>query len=224
MLLVLKCLRHELTWTKFRTPSFHLDGWWGRKFGSHWMTPDDHEIKNALQPSDMTGDYSEYVLAGRWAAYEYQLQLHRDIGEMEQVARAPSCLPFWSFHAIGKTGYVVLDTRFYRSFTQDTANPLTGTPQLLEVLAQLENWTTDTDIRSIVVVSSIPLLFPSTAGAYVADWFEGDAPSLRSAAGPPEISCVPPGPSELSCVQRTPRGTCSQCHPPVSRVALICSR
>jgi len=131
------------------------------------------QIKNALQPADVSGPYRDYVLAGRWASYEYQLQLRRDVGAMTDIAAAPGCLPFWSFHIRGKTGLILLDTRFFRSFTDDLENPLTGTPQLRDVVAQLKDWSTREDIASIVVMSSIPLLFPSKVGAMIADWFEG---------------------------------------------------
>eukprot|EP00054_Salpingoeca_dolichothecata_P019326 m.120078 g.120078 ORF g.120078 m.120078 type:complete len:560 (-) comp23213_c0_seq1:136-1815(-) len=149
--------------------------------GSHIMTPDDHEIANSVEFGMLQDPLTkEYVLAGRWAMYEYQAQLQRDIPSLSTGWDNPECLQMYSFHQFGSTRLVLLETRFFRSLSEpDTIAPLTGVQQLNEVVEFLQSSKNDPSVEHMVLVSSVPLFTPGPTAQLVADWFEGDKYALH---------------------------------------------
>lgn len=156
---------------------------WGRRqmstllrHGSHWMAPDDHEILRSLSPEMINkGESLGIIYGARRAAYEYQLQLLRDIPPMSE-AQKPGCEKFNRAFHFGNTGYLFIDTRLHRSFVNEDESgyPLTGPEQFHEVAAILHDWQEDPLVKNIVGFTSMPIFRPTVYGAVFSNLMEGD--------------------------------------------------
>lgn len=74
----------------------------------------------------------------------------------------------------GSLGIVIVDTRFYRSIAEpDLPFELTGRKQLREFEELMAFWKEQQHVDEVLVLTSVPLLYPSVPMAKVANWFEG---------------------------------------------------
>ena len=120
------------------------------------------------------------MLAGRRALYEYQLQLSVDIPSFDDISTRDSFIPLYGFFRFGSTALAMLDLRYQRTFFPETVHAFVGTPQYDSLAYHLQAWTTDDSVRNIIVASSIPVLYPNSFLARVADWFESERYSTHA--------------------------------------------
>jgi len=142
------------------------------RHGAHWMMPDDHDIFDNLDRHHLNSTLSPVVRAGRQAYYEYQFQLQEDGDLLDSEGRtSPRILSDAIDHyiRIGSTILVFMDTRFQRVFQYESERPLFGQRQMLQLQENLAGWGKDDKIKTILILTAVPVLFQSTPMCVLAE-------------------------------------------------------
>eukprot|EP00055_Hartaetosiga_balthica_P003497 m.8012 g.8012 ORF g.8012 m.8012 type:complete len:558 (-) comp2987_c0_seq1:305-1978(-) len=144
--------------------------------GSHIMEPDDHDVFNALSP-DLFNKFPKnhgFIKAAHIALMYYQVQLFRDVNRDDvQSYRDTEVNAHYSRAGVG---VFMLDVRYHRSHAQliTDETSLLGQEQLDAFINTMEEFEKDDSIKSVLVVSNMPLMYPNTFFAQVAHFVEGD--------------------------------------------------
>jgi hypothetical protein len=143
--------------------------------GEHWMIPDDHDFLNNLSP-DMwrNATLRPLLRAGLQTFYEYQMRLHSDVagadaafarcaatGGRDDAACAEAdrvAMQLTRFDVRGSTAVAMIDVRVERMVLAD-GYQLVSDAHLARVREQFAAWRDDASIKSILLVTSIPLVF-----------------------------------------------------------------
>ncbi|EDQ88997.1 uncharacterized protein MONBRDRAFT_25781 [Monosiga brevicollis MX1] len=149
--------------------------------GSHIMVPDDHDVMNALSPENVLASRDDpYWVAGQRTTYEFQRALWVDVLELsklsaDNIGKEDAHPGVHAFMRVGSTAVAALDTRFYRSYASPKAPyELLGEKQTKSFLTHLHRWVEDTNVNSIVILTGLPLMWPSEMLSHVAFAIEGD--------------------------------------------------
>lgn len=143
--------------------------------GENWMVPDDHDFVNNLSPDFWRNDTLRPLLrAGLQTLYEYQMRLHSDIpgadaafarcaatGGRDDAVCAESdrvAMQLTRFDVRGSTAVAMVDVRVER-MVLDEGYQLVSEEHLARIRNQLALWRDDASIKSILLVTSIPLVF-----------------------------------------------------------------
>eukprot|EP00045_Choanoeca_perplexa_P018449 m.292135 g.292135 ORF g.292135 m.292135 type:complete len:536 (+) comp17823_c0_seq1:3433-5040(+) len=157
--------------------------------GSHIMIPDDHDALNAVSPTNIQRpELVPFFLAGQRTIYEYQTALMRDVDTANLSAShfgVEQPAPVHTLFTMAGVGFAALDARFFQSYGPvEEGFELLGQAQTDSLLTNLAQWQTDPSIHHVVVLTSVPLLWPSEPMAHVAALAEGDKypmhPYMRS--------------------------------------------
>jgi hypothetical protein len=144
------------------------------------MLPDDHDVLNNLDERvfDSTAPpwKRRIAIAGRVAYLMYQAQLLFDIDEFvfDSELKGTFTQQVFFFKRLGHTALAMLDLRFSRTYQPDKSSPLIGTAQKEALAASLSTWSTDKDVKNIIVVSSVPLMFHTSFWAHIAHVADGE--------------------------------------------------
>ncbi|KAK8815456.1 hypothetical protein WA158_003668 [Blastocystis sp. Blastoise] len=139
------------------------------RYGSHLMVPDDHEIRDNMYWGHIPKTTDVFMAAGRQAMYEYQTALYRDIEREGETG------PVYFNKQIGSIYLSFMDTRFYRVFHNDTQYPLLGMDQWNYWNATWTKAAQDDSVKSVVVLTSVPLMLYNGFFAYIlADIYNDD--------------------------------------------------
>jgi hypothetical protein len=143
--------------------------------GEHWMIPDDHDFLNNLSP-DMwrNATLRPLLRAGLQTFYEYQMRLHSDVagadaafarcaatGGRDDVVCAEAdrvAMQLTRFDVRGSTAVAMIDVRVERMVLAD-GYQLVSDEHLARVRDQFAAWRDDKSIKTILLVTSIPLVF-----------------------------------------------------------------
>ena len=150
------------------------------RHGSHLMIPDDHELINGVSfgsgatKKNIT-HHQLFLAAGVRAILEYERQLVSDIVPFDAAFETQSLTPMYFSFEWGRSIFLFLDLRFYQAFYNDDNAPLTGVAQLKFVKEFLTTQLNRVPPpKSLVVLSSISLLFPNHYLSLLVDAVEGD--------------------------------------------------
>ena len=137
--------------------------------------PDDHEFTSNVDAVHLNSSSPfqrvEVALAGRRGFIEYQMQLHHDVFDDDGNVILHDDFAYFT-RRVGSSAFVFLDTRYQRSFHFEDEYPYLGSKQWDMVKKAMETFGMDDSVKHIFVISSIPLMFTTSALADVAYWGE----------------------------------------------------
>jgi phosphodiesterase/alkaline phosphatase D-like protein len=138
---------------------------------SNLMIWDDHEIRddwgNRVDDRDPDSGAHWIGTLARRVYREYQRQLWDQL----DVDATPTSGFEHHLHRFGEIGIAFLDLRGGRTFERDTARPFLGTPQWESLQGALAADGVFGQVRALVVVSAVPLVYLGRAAAGVGSLF-----------------------------------------------------